>query len=172
MLLRSIETLLKESKGYSCLRMDGEVPIPERGPLCDKFNTNPSIFCFLVTIRISGVGLNLVGADRAIIIDPDWNPANDNQAIDRIYRIGQKRDVIVYRLVSCNSVEETVYKRQIYKGGLGKATLEKDAENTFKYFSNQDLFQILVRDKVKDSCHTLDLIANLHGCEFDQTPTN
>jgi SNF2 family DNA or RNA helicase len=65
----------------------------------------------LLTNQVSGVGLNLVSADRAIILDPDWNPANDNQCIDRIYRIGQKRDVIVYRLISTCSVEEKIYRR-------------------------------------------------------------
>jgi SNF2 family DNA or RNA helicase len=57
------------------------------------------------------MGLNLAGADRAIIMDPDWNPANDNQAVDRIFRIGQKRDVIVYRLVTMSSIEEMIYRR-------------------------------------------------------------
>ena len=68
--------------------MDGDVPIRDRDRLCNEFNTNTDIFCFLLTNQVSGVGLNLVGADRAIIVDPDWNPANDNQCIDRIYRIG------------------------------------------------------------------------------------
>jgi SNF2 family DNA or RNA helicase len=91
--------------------LDGDVPIPRRDSICQDFNNNPDIFCFLLTNQVSGVGLNLVSADRAIIVDPDWNPANDNQSIDRIYRIGQKRDVIVYRLISSSSVEEHIYKR-------------------------------------------------------------
>ena len=83
----------------------------DREGICKLFNTDPNIFCFLLTTQVSGVGLNLVGADRAIILDPDWNPANDNQSVDRIYRIGQKRDVIVYRFISTASVEEHIYRR-------------------------------------------------------------
>lgn len=64
--------------------------------MCRDFNANQETFIALLTTGVAGYGLNLVGADRVIIFDPDWNPANDNQAIDRIYRIGQKRDVIVY----------------------------------------------------------------------------
>jgi SNF2 family DNA or RNA helicase len=60
---------------------------------------------------VGGFGLNMIGADRALILDPDWNPANDNQAVDRIYRIGQKKDCIVYRLVTSGGFEEIIYRR-------------------------------------------------------------
>jgi SNF2 family DNA or RNA helicase len=72
----------------------------------------------LLTTKVGGFGLNLTGADRAIILDPDWNPANDNQAVDRCYRIGQKRNVIVYRLISIGGIEELIYRRQIFKKGI------------------------------------------------------
>lgn len=58
--------------------MDGSVKIRDRDAICTKFNTDPNIFCFLLTSQVSGVGLTLTGADRAIIMDPDWNPANDS----------------------------------------------------------------------------------------------
>ena len=79
--------------------------------MVQQFNNDPLILCFLLTNQVSGVGLNLTGADRAIIMDPDWNPANDNQCIDRIYRIGQEKDVIVYRLIAGGTVEEKIYMR-------------------------------------------------------------
>lgn len=60
------------------MRMDGDVSMNKRPGLCEKFNNDSSIFCFLLTSQVSGLGLNLVGADRAIILDPDWNPANDD----------------------------------------------------------------------------------------------
>ena len=56
--------------------------------MCIDFNEDPSVFCALLTTKVGGFGLNLTGADRAIILDPDWNPANDNQAVDRVFRIG------------------------------------------------------------------------------------
>ena len=60
------------------MRLDGDVKMYMRDPICQQFNNDKSIFCFLLTTQVSGVGLNLVGADRAIVLDPDWNPANDN----------------------------------------------------------------------------------------------
>ena len=60
------------------MRIDGDTEISEREQMCVDFNKNPSIFCGLLTTKVGGFGLNLTGAERAIILDPDWNPANDN----------------------------------------------------------------------------------------------
>ena len=73
---------------YSYIRIDGDTEIASREGLCQQFNQDPNLFCGLLTTKVGGYGLNLIGADRAIILDPDWNPANDNQAVDRCYRIG------------------------------------------------------------------------------------
>lgn len=67
-------------------------------------------------LQVGGLGLTLTAADRVIIVDPSWNPAVDNQSVDRAYRIGQARDVVVYRLMTCGTVEEKIYRRQV--GGL------------------------------------------------------
>jgi len=112
--LNMVEQLLQSDqfKGiYKYMRIDGDTEISSREALCKKFNTDTSIFCGLLTTKVGGLGLNLTGADRAIIMDPDWNPANDNQAVDRVFRIGQKRDVIVYRLVTMGGIEEKIYRR-------------------------------------------------------------
>jgi len=93
------------------MRIDGDTEIAEREGICVNFNEDKDMFCGLLTTKVGGCGLNLAGADRAVIMDPDWNPANDNQAVDRIFRIGQKRDVIVYRLVTMGGIEELIYRR-------------------------------------------------------------
>lgn len=93
------------------MRIDGDTEISSREQMCVDFNKDSTIFCGLLTTKVGGFGLNLTGADRAIIMDPDWNPANDNQAVDRIFRIGQKKDVIVYRLVTMGTIEEKIYRR-------------------------------------------------------------
>jgi SNF2 family DNA or RNA helicase len=93
------------------MRIDGDTEIAEREHMCNKFNADKSVFCALLTTKVGGFGLNLTGADRAVILDPDWNPANDNQAVDRCFRIGQKRDVIVYRLITMGGIEEKIYRR-------------------------------------------------------------
>ena len=70
----------KDEKGQDAkyMRMDGDTDINEREQMCDDFNSDLSVFCGLLTTKVGGCGLNLAGADRAIIMDPDWNPANDN----------------------------------------------------------------------------------------------
>ena len=84
------------AKEFTYFRIDGDVEIDIRDDLCKQFNRDTSIFMGILTTGVAGYGLNLVGADRVVIFDPDWNPATDNQAVDRIYRIGQKKDVMVY----------------------------------------------------------------------------
>jgi len=70
-----------------------------------------SLFVFLLTTRVGGLGINLTGADRVIIFDPDWNPSTDTQARERAWRIGQSRPVTVYRLLTTGTIEEKIYHR-------------------------------------------------------------
>lgn len=72
---------------------------------------NSSIFVFILTTRVGGLGVNLTGANRVIIYDPDWNPSTDSQARERAWRIGQKRDVTIYRLLTAGTIEEKIYHR-------------------------------------------------------------
>ncbi|GBF92727.1 hypothetical protein Rsub_05096 [Raphidocelis subcapitata] len=95
--------------------MDGSVTGKRRQDAVDEFNTRPSVFLFLLSTGAGGVGLNLTAANRVVIFDPSWDPSQDLQAQDRAYRLGQRRDVHVYRLLATGTVEEHVYRRQIYK---------------------------------------------------------
>lgn len=116
-MLNIVESILSSGyldggkKAIKFMRIDGDTEIAEREHMCNKFNADKSVFCALLTTKVGGFGLNLTGADRAVILDPDWNPANDNQAVDRCFRIGQKRDVIVYRLITMGGIEEKIYRR-------------------------------------------------------------
>lgn len=74
--------------------------------------------------KAAGVGLTLNGADRAIIFDPSWNPSTDAQAIDRCYRIGQLKNVTVYRMICAGTVEEKMYEKQVHKDGIRKVLLD------------------------------------------------
>ena len=145
--------------------------------MCQDFNEDPSVFCALLTTKVGGFGLNLTGADRAIILDPDWNPANDNQAVDRVFRIGQKRDVIVYRLVTMGTIEEKIYRRQIYKKSMTLATVDNNSNpqaDFEKYFKNDDLFELFEFDPktCNERCETLELLLKREGCPYEETPTN
>eukprot|EP00770_Monocercomonoides_exilis_P010113 MONOS_10062.1-p1 / transcript=MONOS_10062.1 / gene=MONOS_10062 / organism=Monocercomonoides_exilis_PA203 / gene_product=myb domain-containing protein / transcript_product=myb domain-containing protein / location=Mono_scaffold00441:10956-12482(-) / protein_length=508 / sequence_SO=supercontig / SO=protein_coding / is_pseudo=false len=101
--------------GYRYLRLDGSTPIDKRQSLMELFNSNSKIFQFLLSTRSGGIGVNLTGADTVIFYDTDWNPAMDAQAEDRAHRIGQTREVHVYRLISTATVEENILKRAIWK---------------------------------------------------------
>ncbi|KAF3851573.1 hypothetical protein F7725_013345 [Dissostichus mawsoni] len=87
--------------------------------------------------KVGGVGITLTAANRVVIYDPSWNPATDAQAVDRAYRIGQNENVVVYRLITCGTVEEKIYRRQVFKDSLIRQNTG-DKKNPFRYFSKQD----------------------------------
>ena len=98
----------------------------ERAHVFKKFNRMGSeLRLLLMTTQVGGVGVTLVGANWLVMMEPGWNPSSDAQASDRLYRIGQKRPVTVLRLVTSNTVEEIMYRRQIFKTIVNEATLEK-----------------------------------------------
>lgn len=93
------------------LRMDGSSSVRMRPRMISAFNSDPSIHVFLLTTRVGGLGVNLTGADRVLLYDPDWNPMTDVQARERAWRVGQKRQVTIYRLLTSGTIEEKIYHR-------------------------------------------------------------
>jgi hypothetical protein len=104
----------------------------DRTTVVDEFNSDTRQFVFLISTRSGGVGLNITSANKVVIVDPNWNPSYDLQAQDRAYRIGQTRDVEVFRLISAGTVEEIVYARQIYK--QQQANIGYNASSERRYF--------------------------------------
>ena len=104
----------------------------DRAKAVDDFNSDPSQFVFLISTKAGGVGLNITSANKVVVVDPNWNPSYDLQAQDRAYRIGQSRDVEVFRLVSAGTIEEIVYARQIYK--QQQANIAYTASTERRYF--------------------------------------
>ena len=101
------------------LRLDGSVPANKRSSIVRHFNDPQSPFAILLlSARAGGVGLNLVGANRIFLFEPDWNPATDSQAMGRVYREGQLKPVWIYRLVTKDTLEESIFKRQSQKQQL------------------------------------------------------
>lgn len=131
-----------ELSSLAYLRMDGTTNIAARQHLVDKFNNEP-YDVFLLTTRVGGLGVNLTGANRIIIFDPDWNPSTDLQARERAWRIGQKREVTIYRLMIAGSIEEKIYHRQIFKQFLTNKILKDPKQKRFfKMNELQDLFSL------------------------------
>ncbi|KAL3244859.1 hypothetical protein MRX96_018448 [Rhipicephalus microplus] len=87
--------------GHTYLRLDGSTRVDQRQALMERFNADRRIFCFILSTRSGGIGVNLTGADTVVFYDSDWNPTMDAQAQDRCHRIGQTRDVHIYRQVGC-----------------------------------------------------------------------
>ena len=90
----------------------------------ERFNNDKKIFCFILSTRSGGVGVNLTGADTVIFYDSDWNPTMDAQAQDRCHRIGQTQDVHIYRLISEKTIEENILKKAHQKRLLGEIAIE------------------------------------------------
>jgi E1A-binding protein p400 len=130
--------------GHIYLRLDGTTKVDQRQLLMERFNGDTRIFVFILSTRSGGIGVNLTGADTVIFYDSDWNPTMDAQAQDRCHRIGQTRDVHIYRLVSERTIEENILKKANQKRLLGDLAIEGGNFTTayFKSSTIQDLFNI------------------------------
>ncbi|CAL0299665.1 unnamed protein product [Lupinus luteus] len=149
------------ASGHIYRRMDGLTPVRQRMALIDEFNVSTEIFIFILTTKVGGLGTNLTGADRVIIFDPDWNPSTDMQARERAWRIGQKRDVTVYRLITRGTIEEKVYHRQIYKHFLTNKILKNPQQKRFfKARDMKDLF-VLNLDGETGSTETSNIFSQI-----------
>ncbi len=112
-----------EFRHYSCERLDGRVGGNDRQKAIDRFNKSESSFVFLLSTRAGGIGINLTAADTVVIFDSDWNPQNDIQAMARCHRIGQSKNVTIYRLITRRSFEGEMFERASKKLGLEQALL-------------------------------------------------
>ncbi|NXG79819.1 ER6L2 protein, partial [Baryphthengus martii] len=154
------------ASGLDYRRLDGNTKSEDRIRIVREFNSMQEINICLVSTMAGGLGLNFVGANVVILFDPTWNPANDLQAIDRAYRIGQYKAVKVFRLISLGTVEEMMYLRQVYKQQLQCAVV--GSENAKRYFEavqgskehQGELFGIhnLFKLRTHGSCLTKDIL--------------
>jgi DNA excision repair protein ERCC-6 len=142
-MLDILEKFVKNLDGINYRRMDGTTDIKHRQQMVDEFNRDPNIHLFLLTTKVGGLGVNLTGADRVIIYDPDWNPSTDVQARERAWRLGQKREVEIYRLMTAGTIEEKIYHRQIFKQFLSNKILKDPKQRqTFNLSDLHDLFTL------------------------------
>ncbi|KFM22562.1 DNA excision repair protein ERCC-6-like protein [Auxenochlorella protothecoides] len=168
-MLTILETAIRK-EGVRMVRIDGQVAsVDERAARVHAFQTCPDILVFLLSSAVGGLGLTLTAADRVIIVDPAWNPAVDNQAVDRAYRIGQQRDVVVYRLISCGTLEEKIYRKQVFKAGLSRTGTEDGEQH--KYFAQQELRDLLKLDLAEvHASPTLRILNEMHAGQRRLTP--
>lgn len=127
--------------GYRYMRLDGATKIEDRQLLTEKFNRDSRIPVFILSTRSGGLGINLTGADTVIFYDSDWNPAMDKQCQDRCHRIGQSRDVHIYRFVSEYTIESNILRKANQKRQLDNVVIQEGEFTTdyFGKFSVRDL---------------------------------
>ncbi|KAL2163557.1 hypothetical protein VTH06DRAFT_5615 [Thermothelomyces fergusii] len=128
--------------GHKYLRLDGATKVEQRQILTDRFNHDPRILCFILSTRSGGLGINLTGADTVIFYDQDWNPAMDKQCQDRCHRIGQTRDVHIYRLVSEHTIEANILRKASQKQMLDDVVIQEGE------FTTDYLNKLSVRDVI------------------------
>ncbi len=130
-------------RGYGSFRLDGTMNVTKRQKLVDKFNDPEGTeFVFLLSSKAGGCGLNLIGANRLVLFDPDWNPAADQQALARVWRDGQRKDCFVYRFIATGTIEEKIFQRQSHKQSLSSCVVDsaEDVERHFTLDSLRELF--------------------------------
>ncbi|KAB5561235.1 hypothetical protein DKX38_006192 [Salix brachista] len=149
---------LCRERRYPHIRLDGTTSISKRQKLVNHFN-DPSKdqFVFLLSSKAGGCGLNLIGGNRLVLFDPDWNPANDKQAAARVWRDGQKKRVYIYRFLSTGTIEEKVYQRQMSKEGLQKIIQNEQNDSLAaqgNFLSTEDLRDLFTfQENVRSEIH-------------------
>ncbi|KAG1739104.1 SNF2 family N-terminal domain-containing protein [Suillus paluster] len=140
--------------GYLYLRLDGATKIEDRQYITERFNADSRIFCFISSSRSGGVGINLTGADTVIFYDSDFNPQMDKQCEDRAHRIGQIRDVHIYRFISAHTVEEAMLLKANQKRSLDDLVIQKGEFDWRSLFDDQGaLSKALVEFEDKEDVH-------------------
>ncbi|KAJ2969331.1 hypothetical protein NQ176_g8719 [Zarea fungicola] len=150
----------------SHLRLDGSIEANKRQDIVNKFNSDPSYDVLLLTTSVGGLGLNLTGADTVIFVEHDWNPQKDLQAMDRAHRIGQKKVVNVYRLITRGTLEEKILNLQRFKIDVASTVVNQqnaglgtmDTDQILDLFNLGDTGPNLISDKPQN---------NLEGREED-----
>ncbi|MCJ1476344.1 swr1 complex component [Lambiella insularis] len=135
--------------GHLYLRLDGATKIEQRQILTDRFNNDNRILAFILSSRSGGLGINLTGADTVIFYDLDWNPAMDKQCQDRCHRIGQTRDVHIYRFVSEHTIEANILRKANQKRMLDDVVIQ-EGDFTTDYFNKPDIKSALVDESLEE----------------------
>ncbi|CAH6720595.1 TATA-binding protein-associated factor Mot1p [[Candida] jaroonii] len=138
------DLLKKYLPSVTYMRLDGSTDPRDRQKIVRKFNEDPSIDLLLLTTKVGGLGLNLTGADTVIFVEHDWNPMNDLQAMDRAHRLGQKKVVNVYRLITSNTLEEKIMGLQKFKMNIASTIVNQQNVGLTSMDTNQllDLFDV------------------------------
>ncbi|KAF8793286.1 DNA repair and recombination protein RAD54-like [Argiope bruennichi] len=162
---------LCQLRNYTFVRLDGTMTVKKRGKIVENFNDpNSGLFIFMLSSKAGGCGLNLIGANRLIMFDPDWNPANDAQAMARVWRDGQKKECFIYRLLSTGTIDEKILLRQTHKKGLSSCVVdEEEVERHFSLSELKALFR-LESDTLSDTHDKIRCSRCVNGIQVTPPP--
>ncbi|KAF8271030.1 SNF2 family N-terminal domain-containing protein [Lactarius quietus] len=152
--------------GHLYLRLDGATRIEDRQYITERFNADSRIFCFIASSRSGGVGINLTGADTVIFYDSDFNPQMDRQCEDRAHRIGQIRDVHIYRFISQHTVEEAMLRKANQKRSLDDLVIQKgefDWRSLFRGTGGETITHALEEFADQEDAHAARIAAQEAG---------
>ncbi|XP_033248524.1 transcriptional regulator ATRX homolog isoform X1 [Drosophila miranda] len=137
--------------GQDYYRLDGRTPKNIRHEMIKRFNSevNKRARVFLISARAGGQGINLIGANRVIILDTSWNPSNDQQNIFRVFRLGQKKNCYIYRLIAMGTMEEKVYSRSVTKQAMSFRVV--DEQQIDRHYNMEELAELYTLTKPKKS---------------------
>ncbi|XP_050423304.1 DNA repair and recombination protein RAD54-like isoform X1 [Adelges cooleyi] len=144
---------LAKLRNYTFVRLDGSMTAKKRAKAVDDINSPTSgTFLFMLSSKAGGCGLNLIGANRLVMFDPDWNPANDDQAMARVWRDGQKKPCFVYRFLATGTIEEKMMQRQAHKKALSSSVVDCE-EDVARHFTASELRALffLRQDTISDT---------------------
>jgi DNA repair and recombination protein RAD54 and RAD54-like protein len=135
--------LMCRENSWGFCRLDGSISMKKRQKMVDEFNDpGSSLVAFLLSSKAGGCGLNLIGGNRLVLFDPDWNPAVDKQAAARCWRDGQKKRCFTYRFLATGTVEEKIFQRQLSKEGLQSVVDDKEQVNALSTKDLRNLFKL------------------------------
>jgi len=150
------------------LRLDGNVPPEHRVDVANRFNADPSISVLLLTTRVGSLGLNLTGASIVIFIEHDFNPFVDEQAMDRVHRIGQRSNSInIYRLIAADSIDEKIMDVQRKKVAMSKAVVNTDNSNLYSLGTDRLLDIFTPTEQNGDDTQDLDAILTKYAGDYE-----
>ncbi|GAA5887053.1 hypothetical protein JCM5296_001580 [Sporobolomyces johnsonii] len=179
---QTLEIIEKHCKKlrYPYCRLDGKTPPSDRIPMVDGFNKGSpkNHFIFLLSSKSGGTGLNIIGASRLVLVDSDWNPSTDLQAMARIHRDGQTRECVIYRFLTAGTIDEKIFQRQVTKLALSGSVMDTDqtggASKKGDAFTLDDLRNIFTlhdatgcqtHDLLDCRCHTGDVTPEDDGAD-------
>jgi DNA repair and recombination protein RAD54B len=159
-----------EHLNYQFCRLDGTTPSMERSKIVKAFNDPESeTFVFLLSAKAGGIGLNLIGASRLVLFDNDWNPSSDLQAMSRIWRDGQTKEVYIYRLITAGTIEEKIFQRQMAKTSLSGCVVDLKQNLKSMKLSDAELKDLFSIDTEFEKCATHEML-DCDCCENGDIP--